>query len=225
MHRRILFLLNSQERCRFEIKSVHFVESCNRRKNQYERGIKIKTEQQYFEEGKTIQAYMNEMSTLKEESLAIFEQFQLPKDEFIEELKQHSLHFLTITEDWCGDAMMINPIIRKLAEASNVEMHVTLRDADTDLIDRYLTNGGRAIPIILILNKQGQLLGKWGPRAPKVQQIVDELRGTLPPKEDPSFAEKQKEIFVTLRNSYAEEPILWSYVYDSFKETLLAILK
>ncbi|MCQ6281381.1 thioredoxin family protein [Bacillus sp. EB600] len=185
----------------------------------------MKTEQQYFEEGKTIQAYMNEMSTLKEESLAIYEKFQLPKDEFVEELKQHSLHFLTITEDWCGDAMMINPIIRKLAEAANVEMHVTYRDADTDLIDRYLTNGGRAIPIILILNKQGKTLGKWGPRAPKIQQIVNELRATLPPKEDPSFAEKQKEIFASLRKRYTEEPTLWSYVYDSFKETLLAILK
>ena len=40
----------------------------------------MKTEQQYFEEGKSIQTYMNDMSTLKEESLAVYEQFQLPKD-------------------------------------------------------------------------------------------------------------------------------------------------
>ncbi|GAA3325280.1 hypothetical protein GCM10020331_056510 [Ectobacillus funiculus] len=95
---------------------------------------------------------MNEMSSLKEESLAVYEQFQLPTDEFVEKkLKQHRLHFLTITEDWCGDAMMINPIIRKLAEAANIEMRVALRDADTDLIDRHLTNGGRAIPIIFVI--------------------------------------------------------------------------
>lgn len=46
---------------------------------QKERGILMKTEQQYFEEGKSIQTYMNDMSTLKEESLAVYEQFQLPK--------------------------------------------------------------------------------------------------------------------------------------------------
>ncbi|MCM3666997.1 thioredoxin family protein [Mesobacillus subterraneus] len=185
----------------------------------------MKTEQQYFEEGRPIQTYMNEMGMLKEESFAVYEQFHLPADGFAEELKQDKLHFLTITEDWCGDAMMINPVIRKLAEAADIEMRVALRDADTDLIDRHLTNGGRAIPMILIFNNQGDLLGKWGPRAPKAQQIVDEVRAALPPKEDPSFAEKQKMAFGSLRKRYTEEPALWSDVYDDFKKTILAILK
>ena len=185
----------------------------------------MKTEQQYFEEGKSIQTYMNDMSTLKEESLAVYEQFQLPQDGLGDKLKAHNLHFLTITEDWCGDAMMINPIIRKVAEAAGIDVRVALRDADTELIDRHLTNGGRAIPIILIFNNEGNLLGKWGPRAPEVQQIVDELRATLPSKEDPTFEEKQKEVFSALRTRYKEEPALWSYVYNSFKETVLAVVK
>lgn len=185
----------------------------------------MKTEQQYFEEGKSIQTYMNDMSTLKEESLAVYEQFQLPEDGLADTLKVHQLHFLTITEDWCGDAMMINPIIRKVAEAADIDVRVALRDADTELIDRHLTNGGRAIPIILIFNNEGNLLGKWGPRAPEVQQIVDELRATLPSKEDPSFEEKQKEVFSSLRTRYKEEPALWSYIYNSFKETVLAAVK
>ncbi|WP_144475491.1 thioredoxin family protein [Cytobacillus oceanisediminis] len=185
----------------------------------------MKTEQQYFEEGKSIQTYMDEMSMLKEESFAVYEQFQLPAAGFAEELKKHQLHFLTITEDWCGDAMMINPVIRKLAEGADIEVRVALRDADTDLIDRHLTNGGRAIPMILIFDNQGQLLGKWGPRAPKAQQIVDEVRAALPPKDDSSFAEKQKGAFGSLRKRYTEESALWSDVYDSFKDTILAILK
>ncbi|WP_079505114.1 thioredoxin family protein [Mesobacillus jeotgali] len=185
----------------------------------------MKTEQQYFEEGKSIQTYMNDMDKLKEESFAVYELFQLPADGFASKLKENQLHFLTITEDWCGDAMMINPVIRKLAEAADIEMRVALRDADTDLIDRHLTNGGRAIPIILIFNSQGDLLGKWGPRAPKVQQIVDEVRAALPPKEDSTFAEKQKEAFGSLTKRYTEDQVLWSYVYESFKEKILAILK
>lgn len=184
----------------------------------------MKSEQQYFEEGKSIQAYMDEMSTLKEESFAVYEQFQLPDDGLVDKLKQHSLHFLTITEDWCGDAMMINPVIRKLAEAANIDMRVTLRDVDTDLIDRHLTNGGRAIPMILILNEQGELVGKWGPRAPEVQQMVDDLRATLPAKEDPTFAEKQKELFGKLRKSYVEDQTLWLYVYESFKGRVLDVM-
>ncbi len=185
----------------------------------------MKTEQQYFEDGKTIQEYMDGMSKLKEESFGVYEKFQLPNDGFIQELKKHPIHFLTITEDWCGDAMMINPVIRKVAEAANIEMRVTLRDADTDLIDRHLTNGGRAIPIILILNEEGQLIGKWGPRAPEVQKIVDDYRASLPSKDDPSFEEKQKEMYKTLQHRYATEEKLWNYVYESFKDTLTNLLK
>lgn len=185
----------------------------------------MKTEEQFYQEGKSIQNYMNEMSTLKEESFTVYEKFRLPADGLVEKLQNQSLHFLTITEDWCGDAMMINPVIRKLAEAADIDFRVALRDEDTSLIDRHLTNGGRAIPMILILSEQGELLGKWGPRAPEVQQIVDELRGALPPKEDPSFAEKQKEVIATLRNRYVAEETLWNYVYESFKYTLMNIIE
>lgn len=183
----------------------------------------MKTEQQYFEEGQSIQAYMEGMSTLKRESLLIYEKFQLPaEDSFIERLKQANLHFLVITEDWCGDAMMINPIIRKLAEATQTEMRVTPRDGDTDLIDRHLTNGGRAIPIVLILNEQGTLIGKWGPRAPEVQRMVEEARALLPPKEHPSFGEKQKEMYDTMKRKFVTDQTLWMYVYNSFKKTVLS---
>ncbi|WP_216831763.1 thioredoxin family protein [Alkalihalobacterium elongatum] len=184
----------------------------------------MKTELQFFIEGKSIQTYMDEMSKLKEESFTIYEKFQLPADGFAEKLQQHHLHFLTITEDWCGDAMMINPIIRKLAEAANIDMRVTLRDADTTLIDRHLTNGGRAIPIILILDEDGTLLGKWGPRAPQIQQLVDEGRSLLPPKEDPTFTERQKEFIKTFTGRFITDETLWLYVYDSFKEKIETLL-
>ena len=82
----------------------------------------MKTEQEYFEEGQTIQEYMDNMSKLKEESFQVYENFKLPDDGFAEQLKDFPVHFLIITEDWCGDAMMINPVIRKLAEpASNTQ--------------------------------------------------------------------------------------------------------
>ena len=185
----------------------------------------MKTEQQYYEEGTTLEEYMAHMSTLKEESFSVLEQFSLPKDtEFFHQLKKENLHFLIITEDWCGDAMMINPIVRKIAEVADVEVRVALRDKDTDLIDRHLTNGGRAIPIVLFLNEEGELIGKWGPRAPEVQQIVDEYRAELPDKEDANFEVKQKEMIATLQKRYVHEEKLWKYVYDSVKQSLISII-
>nr|WP_285849660.1 thioredoxin family protein [Niallia taxi] len=179
----------------------------------------VKTEQQYFEEGLSIQQYMNDMSTLKAESFSIYERFTLPADGFSTELEKHQLQFLVITEDWCGDAMVINPIIRKIAEESNHEMKVVSRDKDTDLIDRHLTNNGRAIPIVLILNTQGELIGRWGPRAPEVQAMVDGIReGNL-------SEEEQREAIMDLRKRYTKDEKIWFYIYNSFKEALLNIIK
>lgn len=186
----------------------------------------MKTEQQYFEEAVTIQQYMDNMSQLKEESTAIYNSFQVPQDGFAEKLKQADIHILAITEDWCGDAMLNNPIIRKVAEAANTPVHTALRDADTDLIDRYLTNGGRAIPIYLVLNETGEVVAKWGPRAPELQAYVMEGRAGLPDKEQDvqAFEEAQKAFYTNLRKEYETNETFWNNVYDSFKEAIAPVL-
>lgn len=185
----------------------------------------MKTEQQYFEESISMKEYMDAMSQLKEQSFAIYERFELPEDAaFIEKLENASIHILAITEDWCGDAMINNPIIRKVAEAANVEIRTALRDADTDLIDRYLTNGGRAIPMYLILDEAGEVITTWGPRAPQLQQLVTDLRATLPDKEDTAFEEAQKAVYENMRGQYVEDSKLWNYVYEDFKNKVSAAL-
>ena len=55
--------------------------------------------------------------------------------------------WLVLTEAWCGDAAQNLPILAKMAEANpNVELRLVLRDENLDLMDAYLTNGGRSIP-------------------------------------------------------------------------------
>lgn len=178
----------------------------------------MKSEQQYFEQAISMKTYMDNMSTLKEESFTIYEAFEVPQDDFIEQLKNSCVHILTITEDWCGDAMLNNPIILKVAEAAGIEIRAVLRDADTDLIDRHLTNGGRAIPVYLLLNEEGEVVAKWGPRAPELQQLVMTMRAQLPDQEDPNFEQAQKEVYTKMRNQYVEDAALWHYVYESFKQ-------
>ncbi|PQP81058.1 thioredoxin family protein [Paenibacillus sp. PCH8] len=185
----------------------------------------MKTESQYFDEAISIQKYMNQMSTLREESLTVYLNFKMPLDGLIEQIADFGLKFLVITEDWCGDAMMITPIIRNIAEAAHIDTRVVLRDEDTSLIDRYLTNGGRAIPIVVILSEDGQILGKWGPRAPEVQQIVDELHAKLPDKNDPDYEKARATAIGSLRTRYAVDDTLWMFVYQSLKRTVQGLLR
>jgi len=86
-------------------------------------------------------------------------------------------YFLVITEGWCGDAAQLVPVIHKIAEArpDHFEMRLVLRDQHLPLIDAHLTNGGRSIPVLLVLDENKALtLPKWGPRPAVLQaQMAD----------------------------------------------------
>lgn len=88
-------------------------------------------------------------------------------------------HLLVITEGWCGDAAQIVPVIDKIVSAApdHFELKLVLRDENLPLIDAHLTNGGRAIPVLLILDEHNNLvLPKWGPRPALLQTLLAEWK-------------------------------------------------
>ena len=88
-------------------------------------------------------------------------------------------HFLVISEGWCGDAAQIVPVIAKivLAAPHKFELKLVLRDQNLPLIDAHLTNGGRAIPILLVLDENKALiLPQWGPRPAVLQNLLSEWK-------------------------------------------------
>jgi hypothetical protein len=95
----------------------------------------------------------------------------------IENLKRN-YKFLVITEGWCGDAAQIIPIFNKIATASlgKIELKFVLRDKNLPLIDAHLTNGGRAIPVLLVLNQSGEVLASWAPRPQVLQALLKEWK-------------------------------------------------
>ncbi len=186
----------------------------------------MKTEKQYFDEAISLEQYMNKMEKHKEESFRIYEQFEVPADdEFIELLKVKKPNILVITEDWCGDAMMNNPVLRRIAEAADLDVRTAYRDADTDLIDKHLTNGGRSIPVYLLLGEDGEVEAKWGPRAAAIQEYVLELRKDLPAADSPAYKEKQQAFIERITAEYTSKPELWLTVYDDIRKTFLPVLQ
>ena len=88
------------------------------------------------------------------------------------------IHWLVITEHWCGDASQINPIINKVAQESKglIYLKFIYRDKDTTLIDQHLTDGkSRSIPILLQLDESFHLIGTYGPRPLEAQKLVKTL--------------------------------------------------
>jgi Thioredoxin len=82
--------------------------------------------------------------------------------------------WLVLTEPWCGDAAQNVPVIAMAAALNpEINLRLILRDDNLDLMDQHLTNGGRSIPKLIILDGgTDAVLGTWGPRPKGAQDMV-----------------------------------------------------
>lgn len=97
---------------------------------------------------------------------------------------QAGSRMLVLNEYWCGDGAQILPVHEALeAEAAGkLEVRVLLRDQNVDVMDLFLTNGGRSIPKTVLLDAGMNVLGTWGPRPEEAMALVRRI------KADPAIA-------------------------------------
>lgn len=88
--------------------------------------------------------------------------------------------WLVITESWCGDAAHIMPVINKVAELNDgIDYRIVIRDENDDLMNQFLTNGGRAVPkLIAIDNTSKEVINTFGPRPSEATRMVQEFKET-----------------------------------------------
>lgn len=82
--------------------------------------------------------------------------------------------WLVITEGWCGDAANSVPVMDLVAQAgSAVTLKLILRDEHPEVMDQFLTNGGKSIPIVVVLDAETrEVITRWGPRPAPAQQLI-----------------------------------------------------
>lgn len=80
--------------------------------------------------------------------------------------------WLLITETWCGDAANSVPVIAKLAELNpSIDLRIVFRDENPELMDQFLTKGGRSIPKLIALDEELNVQFDWGPRPKQAQKL------------------------------------------------------
>lgn len=85
----------------------------------------------------------------------------------------NGLRILVLNADWCLDSATVVPVLARLAEeVRGVELGLLERDDHLDVMDRYLTDGTRSIPLAILLDRDFQELGHWGPRPAELQAWV-----------------------------------------------------
>ncbi|MCL7764128.1 thioredoxin family protein [Polaribacter sp. Z014] len=85
--------------------------------------------------------------------------------------------WLVIAEGWCGDAAQNLPVINKIAEKNDlITLKLALRDENEDLMNLFLTNGGKSIPKLIALDKNNNVINTWGPRPSEATKMVADYK-------------------------------------------------
>lgn len=86
--------------------------------------------------------------------------------------------WIVLTESWCGDAAHVVPAINKVAELNDaIDFKVVLRDENEALMNAFLTNGGKSIPkLIMIDNATNHVVNTFGPRPSQATRLVSDYK-------------------------------------------------
>lgn len=110
-------------------------------------------------------------------------------DEAVAKIKSvdQKISWLVLSESWCGDASPALPVMNKITEINpNITLSIILRDENLDIMDQFLTNGGRSIPkLIAFKEEKGSVVSTWGPRSAKATRLVEDYKaehGKLTPE-------------------------------------------
>lgn len=102
------------------------------------------------------------------------------KPEVVETVKNtdRDMVWLVINEGWCGDSAQSLPVLARIAdETDKITLKVILRDENLEIMDQYLTNGGRSVPKLIALDANTlEELGTWGPRPEEAQNLYDKMK-------------------------------------------------
>ncbi|MFO7744028.1 MAG: thioredoxin family protein [Psychroflexus sp.] len=107
--------------------------------------------------------------------------------------------WLVITEGWCGDAAPVLPIIKKITENNSlIDFRLILRDENDELMDEFLTNGGKSIPKLISFNlEEEKIFFTWGPRPQEAADMVT--------NEKAEFGELRDEFKIKLQKWYNQD--------------------
>ena len=156
---------------------------------------------EYFEIGLTIDAYTQLLDDDQTNLHRLYERRAKIDEAAVEAIRASGPHnILVVTEPWCGDSLAIFPVVAKLFTEAGCEIRVIRRDEHLDLIDHYLTNGGRAVPIVIVLDEAFNERFHWGPRPAQAQSIVTEHKAAIAAGET-----DKAEVHKQVRSFYARD--------------------
>ena len=136
-----------------------------------------------LEEGKVTgheqtEAYLN-YTKLNEVRMNRWDKHFVPSEDMVAAIKSinEKRTWIVITEGWCGDSAQTLPALAKIASANpNIELKFFLRDENEELMNSFLTDGKKSIPVVACLNTSGEVLWQWGSRPQGALDLIADYK-------------------------------------------------
>ncbi|AIQ65549.1 hypothetical protein D3C81_320270 [compost metagenome] len=130
------------------------------------------------------------------------------------------LRCLILAADWCGDVVRNVPAVFRILETAGIRTEVLILEENQDVMDDYLTMGGRAVPIVIIVDTGGYPLGSWGPRPRRVQKLMEEFKRENPDREAPEYETKIAGVRTAMGQAYGEGTEYQSVIAKELRELI-----
>lgn len=161
-----------------------------------------------FRTGLTPQQFMDGMTKNKEAFESGYNQFEWPSEEdkeFFESLNyRDDIRVLILAADWCGDVVRNIPVVFRALEVSEWPVEVLILEENLDIMDNFLTMGGRSVPVVIFADTGGHVLGQWGPRPKHVQEVMIKFKQENPDREAPTYEENILQARKQMLEKYGE---------------------
>jgi len=160
-----------------------------------------------FMEGMQIRTMeLSNITNTKNLFIANYEHFTWTDEDnqqFFTDLGKHSdLHCLILCTDWCPDVIWNVPVLFQVMEQSSISTEVLLMEEHLETMDFFLTDGGRAQPIAVLLNANGDVLFRWGARPAYIQTVMERFKKNHPDKQAGDYQENLNHVYQEIGELY-----------------------
>ncbi|QHT59964.1 thioredoxin family protein [Paenibacillus lycopersici] len=144
--------------------------------------------------------------------------------EFFESINNRDdLRCMIIAADWCGDVVRNVPVVFQALELTGMPVEVLIMEQHLDTMDEFLTLGGRSIPVVLIVDTGGAVLGQWGPRPTYVQEPMVAFKQANPDREAADYQENLTATRQEIGRRYGDGTAYQQLIVAELRELLASV--
>lgn len=171
--------------------------------------------QELFDEGYTWSDYVAQMDTNRQRVEKLMEQTDVSDTHrcaFADAVEQHGgrLALTVLTEDWCGDAVVVLPGVAKLVQSvPGLEMRLFIRSERPDLTETYAEDDIQAIPVLSFFDGEWDEIGRWVQRPARAHDLRAEWFSEHYPNFEQIKETASRERVVAIFDELIEEMMDW----------------